>query len=168
MKIYDQTRNHITKLRDYWKDLNSQNWISGLTYGAVSRNTRSDCKNMMLYNSRVGEDVWEIYGEHGIQTSKAWRKSFLSIFRRTDGAHEEPIYFSPETKSKTAGRKLILGKIGCRRGREQQRTRWLQSITDSKVLGLNKNLGYLKGRWAQGSCYTWSQKSLTSLSDWTI
>lgn len=77
--------------------------------------------------------------------SKARRKSFLGIFRRTDTSHEEPIYSSPEAKRNIAGRKLILGKTGCRR-REQQRARWLQSITDTNVLALNNPLGYLKGR----------------------
>ena len=59
---------------------------------------------------------------------------------------EEPIYCSPEAKSKITGKRLMLGKIEFRRRRKGQRVRWLQSITDSKVLGLNKTLGYLKGR----------------------
>ena len=114
----------------------------------------------VLYNSRAREDVWEFLGEHGVQTCKPWREAFLTILRRTDAALGEPIYWPPEAKSKIAGRKLMPGKMGCRR-RERHRARWLQSITDSRVLGLNKTLGYLKGR-----CYTWSYKSLTSLSDW--
>ena len=28
------------------QDMNSQSWFSGVTYGGVSRNTRTDCQNM--------------------------------------------------------------------------------------------------------------------------
>ena len=100
-------------------------------------------------NSRMRDDMWEFCGEHGVQTCKLWRESFLTILRRTDAAHEEPIYRPPEGKSKIAGRKLMPGKTG-RRRRERNRVRWLQSITDSKVLGLNKTLGIFEGQVSPG------------------
>ena len=96
--------------------------------------------------------------------SKARRKSFLSIFRRTDGAHEEPIYQPPEAKSEIAGRKLMPGNTGCRR-RERHRARWLQSITDSEFLGLNKTLGIFEGQVSPGFLMYMTHKSLASLSD---
>ena len=114
----------------------------------------------MLYSSRAREDVWEFRGEHGVQTCKPWLESFLTILRRTDAAHEEPIYQPPEARSKIAGRKLMPGKIGCRR-REWQRVRWLQCITDSKVLGLNKTLGIFERQVSPGFL---THKNLTNLT----
>jgi len=40
----------------------------------------------------------------------------------------------------------MLGKIEHRRRRKRQRVRWLKSIVDSKVMGLNTTLGDLNGR----------------------
>ena len=45
---------------------------------------------------------------------------------------------------------LMLGKIGVRRRREQQRMRWLDSITDSMNMNLSKLWEMLKDR---ESCY---------------
>ena len=114
----------------------------------------------MFCKSGDGEDVQEFCGEHGVQTSKAWRKSTLTIDGRTDAEHEEPIYWPPEAKSKITGKKLVLGKIEGRR-------RWLQSITDSKVTGLRK----LWAIWRAGKpgvpAVHAVTKSQTRLSDWT-
>lgn len=145
------------------KDLNGQSWFSGVMYGGVSRNTRTDCQNI----DDLQQEGWRKHGENGVQTNKVWRKWFHIILRRTDAAHEEPIYQPFEAKRKITGKKLMLGKIECRRRRERQRVRWLKSIVDSKDMALNKTLGDLNGRWVLGSCCTWSHKSLTSLSDWT-
>ena len=145
------------------KDLNGQSWFSGVMYGGVSRNTRTDCQNI----DDLQQEGWRKHGENGVHTNKVWRKWFHIILRRTDAAHEEPIYQPFEAKRKITGKKLMLGKIECRRRRERQRVRWLKSIVDSKDMALNKTLGDLNGRWVLGSCCTWSHKSLTSLSDWT-
>ena len=41
---------------------------------------------------------------------------------------------------------LILGKIECKRRKGRQRTRWLDGITDSMDISLNKFQGMVKDR----------------------
>ena len=58
------------------------------------------------------------------------------------------------------GKTLILGKIEGRRRREQQRMRWLDGITDSKVMSLSKLQEIVKDPVVCGVA-----KSQTRLSD---
>ena len=62
----------------------------------------------------------------------------MTLLIRTDAEHGEPIHWPPEAKSKITGKKFMLGIIGRRRRREQQRARWLQSISHWKVMSLSK------------------------------
>ena len=50
---------------------------------------------------------------------------------RTDAEAETPIFWSPHTKADSLEKILMLGGIGGRRRRGQQRMRWLDGITDS-------------------------------------
>ena len=62
---------------------------------------------------------------------------------------------------------LILGKIEGRRRREQQRTRWVDSITDSMDTKLSKLGEMVKDREAWCAAGHGVSKSRTQLSDWT-
>ena len=53
------------------------------------------------------------------------------FIRRTDTEAEAPIVWPPEAKSQLIRKSLMLRKIEGRRGRGQQRTRWLGGITNS-------------------------------------
>ena len=51
---------------------------------------------------------------------------------------EAPILWPPDVKSQLTGKTLMLGKIEDKRKRRRQRKRWLESITDSMDMNLNK------------------------------
>ena len=57
---------------------------------------------------------------------------------RNNAEAETPILWPPNGRIDSFEKPLILGKIGGRKRREQQRMGWLDGITDSIDMGLNK------------------------------
>ena len=66
-------------------------------------------------------------------------KEIIGVFiGRTDAEAETPILWPPDAKSWLTEKSLMLGKIEGRRRRGRQRMGWLDGITDSMDISLNK------------------------------
>ena len=126
MKSYDQSQNHITKLRDYWK---RPEW-SKLIFRSNLQRSEQEHKNWLPKYRCFTTGGLERTGENGVQTNKVWRKWFQIILRRTDAAHEEPYISLLRPRGKSLGRnwcweRLSAGEEGNDRGWDG----WKASLT---------------------------------------
>ena len=75
---------------------------------------------------------------------------------RTDGEAETPILWSPDVKSFSFEKTLMLGKIEGRRRRGRQRMRWLDGITNGHGFGWTPGVG--DGQGGLACCSSWGHK----------
>ena len=142
-KSYDKARQHIKMQRHYFADrgLSSQSYCfssSHVWMWEMDHKEGWTLKNWCFWTVVLEKTLESPLDFKEIKPVTFKGNQSWIVSGGTDAEAEAAILWTPDTKSWLTGKDPDAGKDEGKRGRERQRMRWLDSITNSMDMSLSK------------------------------